>query len=161
MSDGVDLFQIDGVSFNFVLTLISEVGLDLKDFPTAKHFVAWLALCPNKKVTGGKVISSKTKKNKNRLRQAFKQAAVAVAKVKDNPLAHFYSRIAYKHSKTTAVIATARKLAIIVYNMLAKREPYRPQDLQDYQLKLRTLKIKHIQRTIQQFEVKENEVAFA
>ena len=145
LSKGVDLLEIDGIGFDFVLTLLSEVGMDLKQFPSAKHFVSWLCLCPNKKVSGGKVLSSKTRKNKQRLRLAFKQAAVAVAKKRDNPLSAFYRRMAARHGKGTAVTATARKLAIIVYNMLVKGQPYQPEDLEKYQQKVRKQKIKHIQ----------------
>ena len=160
LSDGVDLLQIDGISFHFILTLLSEVGMDLSAFPTAKHFVSWLCLSPNKKVSGGKVLSSRTRKSKARLRQAFKQSALGVAKKRDSPLAHFYRRMAAKHGKGTAITATARKLAVIVYNMIQKRQAYRPVPLADYQEKVRNQKIKHIQRTIQKFEVKDFEIAF-
>jgi transposase len=161
LSDGVDLFQVDGISFHLVLTLLSEVGMDLSQFPTHKHFVSWLSLSPNKKVTGGKIISSRTQKNKSRLKQAFKQAAIGVAKKKDSPLAHFYRRMAAKHGKGTAITATARKLAIIVYNMIQKGEPYRSQPLEEYQEKVRTQKLKQIQRSIKKLEVQEHELAFA
>lgn len=134
--------------------------MDLSKFPTQKHFVSWISLCPNKKVTGGKVISSKTRKNNNRLRQAFKQSAVSLAKKQDNALAHFYRRMAAKHGKGTAITATARKLAIIVYNMLQKGQSYQPQDLEQYQQKVRTQKLKHIQRTIKALNVKADELAF-
>lgn len=154
------MLEIDGIGFDLVLTLLSEVGMDLKQFPSGKHFVSWLCLCPNKKVSGGKVLSSKTRKNKHRLRLAFKQAAVAIAKKRDNPLSHFYRRMSGKHGKGTAITATARKLAIIVYNMLVKRQAYQPEDLEKYQQKVRTQKIKHIQRTIQKFEIKATEVEF-
>jgi len=76
LSDGVDLMAIPGVSYTTILTLIAEVGMDLNQkFPSAKHFVSWLGLCPNRKVSGGKVLSSKTRKNKHRLAIAFRQAA--------------------------------------------------------------------------------------
>lgn len=143
-----------------MLTLLSEVGLDLSKFPSAKHFVSWLSLCPDKKVSGGKVLSSKTRKNKGRLRQAFRQAAIGVSKIKDNPLAHFYWRMASRNDKGTAITATARKLATIVYHMIEKKQAYRPQQLEEYQQKVRTQKIKQIQRTIQKLEVQENELAF-
>ncbi|MEZ5043993.1 MAG: IS110 family transposase [Saprospiraceae bacterium] len=161
LSDGVDLLQIDGVGLSLILTLLSEVGLNLSQFPTDKHFVAWLCLCPNKKVTGGKVISSATRKNKSRLRKAFKQAAIGVCRKKDCVLAHFYRRMAARHGKGTAITATARKIAIIVYNMLVKGEAYRPQQLEEYQEKVRTQKIRQIQRTIQSLQVQEHELAFA
>ena len=155
----MDLFEIDGISFDFVLTFISEVGLDLGVFPTQKHFVSWLCLCPNKKVSGGKVLSSRTRKNKSRLRKAFRSAAVAIGKKKKHSLAHFYKRMAYKHGKGTAVTATARKLAIIVYNMIQKKQSYRPEQLDQYQEKLRNQKIKHIQRTIRNLGISKEELA--
>ena len=142
----MDLFEVDGIGNHLVLTLLSEVGMDLSAFPNDKHFVSWLGLCPNKKVTGGKVISSKTKKNKSRLKHAFRQAAIGMAKRKDEPLAHFYRRMASKHGKGTAITATARKMAIIVYNMIQNKQAYRPQSLVEYQQKVRQQKIKQIQR---------------
>ena len=135
--------------------------MDLSGFPSAKNFTSWLCLSPNKKVTGGKIISSKTRKNKSRLKQAFKQAAIGVAKKKDNPLYYFYRRMAIRHGKGTAITATARKLAIIVYNMIQKKEAYRPQNLERYQQNVRTQKIKQLQKTIKKLGVKEGELAFA
>ena len=155
------MFEVDGIGDHLVLTLLSEVGMDLSAFPNAKHFVSWLGLCPNKKVTGGKVISSKTKKNKSRLKHAFRQAAIGMAKRKDQPLAHFYRRMASKHGKGTAITSTARKIAIIVYNMLQYKQAYQPQSLVKYQQRVRQQKIKQIQRTIQKFEVKLQEVNFS
>jgi len=154
----VDLFQIDGISFGFVLTLLSEVGMDLSAFPTAKHFVSWLCLSPNKKVSGGKVLSSRTRKNKNRLRQAFKQAALGVSKKRNTALACFYQRLAIKHGKGTAITATARKLAIIVYNMIQKKQPYQPQSLEVYQKNVRKQKIKYIKKSISKFDIQGTEI---
>jgi len=161
LSDGVDLFEVSGISFHLVLTLLSEVGMDLSQFPSHKHFVSWLCLSPNRKVSGGKLLSSRTHKTKSRLRQAFKQAAIGIAKKKDEPLAHFYRRMAAKHGKGTAITATARKLAIIVFNMIQKRQAYRPEPLEQYQEKQRTQRIKQLQRSINKFKVRNTELAFA
>ena len=64
LSDGIDLTEIEGVSYGLLLTIISEVGLDLSKFPSSKHFASWLGLSPNTKISGGKILSSKTKKNR-------------------------------------------------------------------------------------------------
>ena len=152
---------IDGFSLHTLLSLVSETGLDLQaKFPSAKHFTSWLGLSPNKKVTGGKTFSSKTSSNKNPLAHAFRQAANVVGNMKDTPLAHFFRRIAFRKGRKGAITATARKLAVIVYNMLAYGQEYNPIDLQAYQEQVRTQKVKHIQRTIQRLQVKENEIAF-
>ena len=66
MTGGVDISTIDGVGIGLLLCLIAETGVDLNAFETDKHFASWLCLCPDLKKTGGKVISNKTRKGKNR-----------------------------------------------------------------------------------------------
>jgi len=149
------------VSYQFIQTFLSEVGPDLSAFPTEKHFVSWLCLCPNKKVTGGKVISSKTRNNKHPLRAAFKQAAIAVSRHKNSPLGHYYRKMAARKGKGTAIMATARKLAVIVYKMMKKGENYDASRLEPkLQAKSRNRKIKLIQRTIEQLKVDKDEIFF-
>ncbi len=78
LSGGIDLSAIEGVSVGTIMTVISEVGLDLRAFPTAKHFASWLDLSPNNKISGGKVLSSKTVKGKNHLAKVLRHAANAI-----------------------------------------------------------------------------------
>jgi len=161
LTGGVDLLQVDGISYQFIQTFLSEVGTDLSAFPSKDHFVSWLCLAPNKKVSGGKVISSKTRKSKHRLKVAFKNTAVAVGKQKNSPLGHYYRSMKAKKGKGTAVTATARKIAIIVYNMIKKSEAYDPKRLEPKQRSgHRKRKIKHIQRTIEQLNIKSEEIRF-
>jgi len=152
---------IDGVSYHLIMTLASEVGFDLaQSFPSAKQFTSWMGLSPNKRITGGKVLSSKTKKNKSRLAQAFRQAANAVGRQKDTPLSDFFRRIAFRKGRKCAITATARKLAVIVYKMLVNNEAYHPEGLESYRTKVRQQKIKYIQRTIEQLDIEKQELAF-
>ncbi len=161
LSDGVDLMTVDGFNRNTILTLVSEVGLDLAaKFPSAKHFSSWLSLSPNKKITGGKVLSSRTNKNRNPLAHAFRQAANAVGNQKDSPLGHFFRRVAYRRGRKVAITATARKLAVIVYHLVTKGQAYQPLDLEKYQEQLRNQKVKQIQRTIERLEIRSEEIAF-
>jgi len=161
MTYGTDLTIVDGIGVSFLLDLIAEVGLDLSKFPSAKHFTSWMCICPNRKVSGNKVLSSKSKKNKNRLAYAFRQAANAVGLQKeDTALTLFFHRIAYRRGRTVAITATARKLAVIVYNMLQKGQPYEPMGTEEYQQLVRQNKLKNIQRTIQKLQIKESELTF-
>lgn len=151
---------IEGMGRTTILTLMAEVGMDLEQkFPSAKHFVSWLGLCPNKKVSGGKVLSSKTRKNKHQLALAFRQAANVVGNLKDTALSQFFRRIAYRKGRKAAITATARKIAVIVYNMVANGQSYRPLDLEQYQQQVRKKKIKDIQRTIKKHQITANELA--
>jgi transposase len=158
LTEGVDLMSIDGVNLGLILTLISEVGVDLSKFPTHKHFVSWLSLCPNKKVSGGKVLSSRSRKNKNRLSKAFKQAAVSFSRNKRSPLGSFYRRIAAKKGKQCAIMATARKLAIIVYHMMNRKQAFNPMDLEKYQQQFRSHRIKGIKKLIDNLDITQDEL---
>jgi transposase len=124
--EGVDLLAIEGFSHATLLTLMSEVGPDgIKKFPTAKHFASWLRLSPNNKVSGGKVLSNKIPKGSNRLKLALRNAANAIGNLKSStPLADFFKRINFRKGRVSAISATARKLAVIIWNMVVKHIPY-------------------------------------
>lgn len=124
---GVDLMTIEGLGHSTVLSIISEVGPDgFKEFATAKHFTSWLRLAPNNKISGGKLLSSKTPKGSNRLKIALRNAANAIGNLKDTHLSNFFNRVCYRKGRTVAVSATARKLAVIIWNMVVKQIPYKP-----------------------------------
>ena len=119
--EGIDLMAIEGMSHLTVLSLMSEVGLEgIRRFPTAKHFVSWLRLAPNNKISGGKVLSSKVPKGSSRLKIALRLAANAIGNLKDStPLSDFFKRINFRKGRVSAISATARKLAVI-WNMVVK-----------------------------------------
>jgi transposase len=125
--EGVDLMAVEGMSHATILTIISELGPEgFKKFGTAKEFTSWLRLAPNNKISGGKLLSSKTPKGSNRLKIALRNAANAIGNLKDTHLSNFFARISYRKGRTVAVSATARKLAIIIWNMIVKKVPYQP-----------------------------------
>lgn len=126
MFEGTDLLAIEGVSYSTVLALMSEVGFEgIKKFASAKHFCSWLRLAPNNKISGGKVLSSKIPKGSNRLKIALRNAANAIGNLKDStPLRDFFHRINFRKGRVSAVSATARKLAVIIWNMVVKGVPY-------------------------------------
>jgi transposase len=151
---GVDLFAIEGVNQNTVLSLISEVGTDITKFHTAKAFANWLHLCPNEKITGGKVISNHVKRGTNFLSQALKSAANAIGNMKTNShLSRFFHKIAYKNGRKEAITATAHKLAVIIYNMLTKYQPYQPY-IREVNVEIeKERKLKEISRMMQKHNI--------
>jgi transposase len=126
MFEGTDLLAIEGMSYSTVLSLMSEVGIEgIKRFSSSKHFCSWLRLAPNNKVSGGKVLSSKIPKGSNRLKIALRNAANAIGNLKEStPLRDFFHRINFRKGRVSAVSATARKLAVIIWNMVVKGVPY-------------------------------------
>ena len=127
--DEVDLLSIPGVSHSTVLTIMSEIGPDgFNKFPTAQHFASWLKLAPNNKISGGRILSNRIPQGSNRLKIALRNAANAVGNLKDADLAKFFRKIAFKKGRQTAINATARKIAVILWNMITKRQPYMPKN---------------------------------
>lgn len=152
---GVDLMAIEGVSHSTVLGLMSEIGLEgFNKFKTSKQFASWLHLSPNTKITGGKVIHSHLTKGGNRLKIILRNAANVIGGLKDTHLSNFFKRILYKSDRATAISATARKLAVIIYNMVTKKEPYKPPTeylMLDQKRKLGL--VKRIKKQIAKFEL--------
>jgi transposase len=114
---GGDLTQIHGFGPYTVLRLVAECGDDMRKWPTAKHFTSWLCLAPGNKISGGRLLSSKTRRSSNRAAALLRIAAVNVGKTQ-TALGAFYRRLAARTGKAKAVTATARKLAILFYKAL-------------------------------------------
>ena len=133
---GVDLTRIDGIDVSTALVVLSEIGVDMSRFPTVKHFTSWLGLCPGTKISGGKVLGSRSKRTANRATQALKLAAAALRSSK-SALGAYYRRMCARMDKAKAVTAAAHKLARLIYVMLTKGEEYTDQGQQYYEERYR------------------------
>ena len=137
---GVDLTKIDGIDAMTAHTIITECGFDMSRFPTEKHFASFLCLCPNNRITGGKVIKRGTQKSNNRAAKALRIAAQSLHH-SASALGAFYRRMRMRLGAPKAITATARKLAILVYRMLKHGEEYvdKGQDYYEKQYEERVL----------------------
>jgi transposase len=133
---GVDFTAINGLDALSVQTILSEVGLDPSQFSTAKHFVSWMALCPDNRITGGEIKNSRTRKVINRAATAFRLAARSAGN-SDSALGGYYRRMRAKFGPAKAITATAHKLARIFYRMWTFREPYKDLGADYYERKYR------------------------
>ncbi len=156
---GVDLLAIEGVSVGTVLTLITEIGTGIYKFESAKQFASFLRLAPNNRISGGKIISSRTPKGANRLALALRNAANTIDRKKEGNLMHFFKRIAYKKGRAAAITATARKLAVIIWNMIIKQEKYKPMSDKDYKLLIKQKAIKSIQYRMKKLKITTSELS--
>ena len=150
---GVDCLNIDGVGGSFVLDVAAELGFTLHQFPTAKHFTSWLGLSPNKKISGGKTLSSKVAKKHNHAAKAFRQAANSIGNCNAHPLKPFFCSILKRQGRKGAIVATARKLAVIYYNMVTKKEAFNYQKKQVDPNKYREAQIKKIKQSIKELNI--------
>ena len=119
----VDLTAIPGISEDLAVKIISEIGTDMGKWTSIKHFAAWLNVAPNTKITGGKIISSKMQKKKNQAGQTLRMSASSLSKSK-SPMGDYYRKMKSRLGKKEAVVATAHKIARIIYTMIKeKRRP--------------------------------------
>ena len=157
--EGIDLLAIEGVSYSTVLSIMSEVGLEgIKKFATAKQFASWLRLAPNNKISGGKVLSHKIPKGSSRLKIALRNAANAIGNLKDTPLSNFFCRINYRKGRVSAISATARKLAIIIWNMIVKKQPYNNEHGYEFLDQKRKRKVQEMKKLIHKFDININDL---
>lgn len=114
---GVDLTEIDSINESAALSLIAEIGVDMSPWRTEKHFVSWLALCPNNKISGGKVLVRRTRKSASRARDILRLCAQSL-KDSRSALGAFCRRMCARLGVPKGITATAHKLALLVYRML-------------------------------------------
>jgi transposase len=145
---GVDVTSIFGLSEISALEILAETGTDMSKWETSKHFVSWLNLCPNNKISGGKLISSLVMKKKpNIASQAFRNAANGVQR-SDNWLGDYFRRMKSKGGNAYAMIATANKIATVYYKMVSERIEFNPPELSRYREKYKLAKIAYLERKL-------------
>jgi transposase len=155
---GVDLFSIEGISRGTVMTFLSEVGNDIYKFKAAKQFTSWLRLAPNNKISGGKILSSRTPRGKNYLAASLRNAANSIGLMKTGALKTFFSRIAFKKGRAAAITATARKLATIIWSMITRQLPYKPYNQTIYSRKVKESVIFNIKAKMKRLDIQPNEI---
>ena len=146
---GADLSQIHGFGPYTVLRLVGECGDDMRKWPTAKHFTSWLTLAPGNKISGGRVLSTKTRRSANRAAALLRIAAVNIGKTR-TALGAFYRRLAARVGKAKAVTATARKLAVLFYNALRSGMLYSDPGADSYEERYRQRVVHNLQRRARQ-----------
>ena len=142
---GVDLTKVVGLNVLRVLLIVSEIGVDMSKWRSAKAFCSWLGLCPGNKISGGKVLDSRTRQVVNRVADALRLAAQSVGRT-ESCLGIFYRRKQAHLGAPKATTATARKLACLIYHLLKHKQPYQEPDPALYQLRLRKTALTKLQR---------------
>jgi transposase len=146
---GTDLSQIHGLGPYTVLRLVAECGDDMRKWPTSKHFTSWLTLAPGNKISGGRVLSSKTRRSSNRAAALLRIAAVNIGRT-HTAMGAFYRRLAARVGKAKAVTATARKLAVLFYNALRFGLTYADPGADYYEERYRQRVLHDLQRRARQ-----------
>ena len=142
---GTDLSQIHGFGPYTVLRLVAECGDDMTKWPTEKHFTSWLSLAPGNKISGGRLLSSRTRRSTNRTAALLRLVAIAVGKTQ-TALGAFYRRLGARIGKAKAVTATARKLAVLFYRALRFGMTYADPGAEYYEQRYKRRVIDNLER---------------
>jgi transposase len=143
---GADLTAIEGIGVATALVVLTEVGPNVSGFKTEKHFCSWLGLCPDNRISGGKVLSSHTRRVINRASDALRMAAVTLERSR-SALGGFYRRMKGRLGAAEAITATAHKLARIIYRLIKHGEAYVRQGMEDYERKFQERKLHALKKT--------------
>ena len=151
---GVDLTQVPGIQTSTALVLVAELGPDFAErFPTARHFGSWLGLCPDNRITGGKIMSSTTRDVKSRAATALRLAAQSLWHSKDY-LGECYRRWKARLGTPKAITAMAHKLARVLWHMFKYREAFNPEVFRKEQEKMQRKKIARLHNAAAAFGLK-------
>ena len=145
---GKDLTVLPACTTYSMLQLIGEIGLDLKVWPTAKHFTAWLGLAPGSYQSGKRCRG--TGRKRNRAGRLLCVIVRSLARSKDCALGGFYRRMAARRGGLVAIIATARKLAVLIWQAMVKGLSYVEEGLKQYEARVLETKQRTLQRLAKQ-----------
>jgi hypothetical protein len=125
--------------------MLPEIGTDMSRWPTAKHFTSWLTLAPNNKVSGGRLLSSRTPPSANRVAAILRRCAMSLGRT-STALGAFYRRLAARAGKAKAITAAARKLAVLVYRVMSATLTYHDPGPAAYHLLNRARELKLLRK---------------
>jgi transposase len=159
---GVDLTLIEGIEEPTALALLGEIGLDMSRWPTAKHFCSWLGLCPQRRVSGGKLLSSRVQTSSSRAALALRLAARGLERSKSG-LGAFFRRLKARLGAPKAITAAAHKLGRLVYSLLRHGTAYVAQGLDEYERRYRERAVRGLNRRARElgYELVERETPVA
>jgi transposase len=147
---GVDMTQIDGISESAALTILSEIGVDVSAWKTEKHFASWMTVCPNNKITGGRIFQRRTRKSSNRVRDVLCLCGQTLFNSR-SALGAFARRMRSRLGVEKAIVATAHKLALLIYRLLKFGKIYVDIGQDAYENKYRERAVRNLARQAKQY----------
>jgi transposase len=150
---GVDLTAIDGIGALTAQVVLSEVGTDMKPWPSEKHFASWLGLCPDHRISGGKVLARSTRPVVNRARHALRMAAYTLEH-SQSALGAKYRRLKHRLGAPKAIVAMAHHLARLIYRMIKFGQDYIDKGKAAYEAKYREHRLRWLEKQAKELNLK-------
>jgi transposase len=149
---GVDLTMIDGIGPVAAQVILSEVGSDMNRWPTEKHFSSWLGLCPDHRISGGKILGRSTRPVVSRARNALRLCAYTLTHSK-SWLGAKYRRLKAKLGAPKAIVAMAHHLARLIYRMIKNGGEYVDKGMAAYEAKYRAQRIRWLRKQAEELHL--------
>jgi len=147
---GIDLTAVTGISGSSAQTILSEIGTDMSRWPTVKHFCSWLGLAPHNDISGGQVLHARTLKVGNRAAQALRQSVQSVAR-SDSAYGAYFRAMRARLGPQQAAVATAHKLARVIYHLLKYRDAFQAESAEEYERQRQDRELKYLKRRANKF----------
>jgi transposase len=142
---GTDLTQIDGINVVTAQAILADTGTDMSAWKTEKHFVSWLGLCPDHRISGGKVLQRATRKVTSRAATAFRLAASSLRR-SQSALGAKYRRLQSRLGAPKAITAMAHHLARLFYRMIKYGSAYVDHGVAAYETRFREQQLTWLSR---------------
>jgi transposase len=150
---GVDLTAVDGMGPVTAQVVLSEVGTDMSPWPSEKHFASWLGLCPDHRISGGRILGRSTRPVVSRARNALRLAAYTLER-SESWLGAKYRRLKRKLGAPKAITAMAHHLARLIYRLIKYGQEYVDKGIEAYETKYREQRIKWLTKQAQELNLK-------
>jgi hypothetical protein len=150
---GVDLTAIDGIGGLTAQVVLSEVGTTMAAWPSEKHFASWLGLCPDHRISGGKVLARSTRPVVNRARNALRMAAYTLEH-SHSALGAKYRRLKGRLGAPKAIVAMAHHLARLIYRMIKFGQEYIDKGKEAYEAKYREHRLRWLEKQAKELNLK-------
>jgi transposase len=156
---GFDLTSIPGIGYGTAAIVASELGSKLDCFPDEKHFASYIGLAPSLGKSAGKNVQQKKRcKNTSRVGGALRMAASALYR-SQSELGAYMRNVARHTDKKTAVKATARRMAHMIYRGVKYGKEYIDLGAKAHEARLRERTVKTVNRLIKSFNITSSEIA--
>jgi transposase len=150
---GVDLTTVDGIGSLTAQILLSEVGTDMSPWPSEKHFASWLGLCPDHRISGGKILTRRTRPVVNRARHALRMSAYTLEH-SHSALGAKYRRLKRRLGAPKAIVAMAHHLARLIYRMIKYGQEYIDKGMEAYEARYRDQRIRWLEKQAKELNLK-------
>jgi hypothetical protein len=121
------LMTVPGVKLHSAIAIISEIGVDMSVFPTAKHLCSWAGLAPQSNESAGKKKTTRVSRAGAYIKPLLVQCALSVCKSDRHPeIKSRYLALKKRRGHKKAIIAICRMLLTAICSILKKSEAYNP-----------------------------------